>query len=374
MKSLVLKIHETPHKAVLAITGGGAEAIGELLRYGGGSATLLEAVVPYDQKAFDSFVRGTPDKYCSPGAARDLAMAAFQRGVGFANTSENIVGIGASSSLVKDGERVGREHHAYIAVQTAYETTSYTLSLHGNDYSREQEERLVAEAILKALGAACKVEEYKPTERAVADPAMKEVILGERKVLSLEGRRCNSSVSFGHSENWIIFPGAFNPLHEQHANMAAKVSELTGQKVDLELCVRNVDKPALNYVEIEARLFNLRNQLAGVPWINDLHLTSTPTFAEKSKYFKNAKFLVGWDTFARINNPKYGDLNKVVQTFQENGTSFLVCHRIMNGKSSAEESLDQFHPDLLKISTIFSTDTLQPIEISSSEIRKRATT
>ena len=127
-REIVLKIHETPHKAVLAITGGGAEAIGELLKYGGGSNTLLEAIVPYDQKAFNDFVKGKPDKYCSPGAARDLAMAAYHRAVNLAGTTENIIGIGCTCSLMKDHEREGREHHAYIAVQTKDITENYDLN------------------------------------------------------------------------------------------------------------------------------------------------------------------------------------------------------------------------------------------------------
>lgn len=368
MRELVQKIHVSPFKAALAITGGGAEAIGELLRYGGGSATVLEAVVPYDQKAFDNFVRGKPDKYCSPGAARDLAMAAFQRAVGFANTSENIVGVGASCSLVKDGsERAGREHHVYISTQTEYETVSYTLSLHGHGYNREQEEKLAAEAIVEALGNACKINsnELNPEAKAVASPQLRNVVLGEQKVLTLE-----SALSYHGKE--IIFPGAFNPLHEQHANMAAKVAELFGQKVDLELCVRNVDKPALNYLEIEARIAQLR-EYTNSGWLKNLHLTSTPTFAEKALAFPLARFLVGWDTFRRISDPKYGDLEKVIKTFQSQGTHFLVFHRIMDGKSSAEESIDQIHPKLLEIATIFPQETLPPIEISSTAIRKRAT-
>lgn len=368
MQPLVIsKIHESPYKAVLAITGGGAEAIGELLRYGGGSATLLEAIIPYDQKAFDSFVRGTPDKYCSPGASRDLAMAAFQRGVNLADATNNIIGIGASSSLVKDGERKGREHHAYISVQTADETTSYTLSLHGNNYSREVEERIVAQTIINILGRACKVEHLLSelivdTTNNIATPDLQAVVLGTNKICTWKPKGQKSQ---------IIFPGAFNPIHEQHINMAAKVSELTGEKVDLELCVRNVDKPALNYFEISQRINQLTNTLQNSEWLNELHLTSAATFAEKSQLFPNAKFLVGWDTFRRISNPKYGDLNKVIEVFNETRTSFLVFHRILNGVSTAEESLDQIHPELLKISKIFSPDTLPPIEISSSEIRKR---
>jgi len=371
MKSLVLKIHETPHKAVMAITGGGSEAIGELLRYGGGSSTLLEGVIPYDQKAFDSFICGKPDKYCSPGAARDLAMAAFQRGVNFTNTHEHIIGIGASSSLVKDGERSGREHLAYIAVQTASETVSYTIALHGNGYTREEEERKVAEVIVKALAKACnlnvdvvgkRIPDF-PIQYAIANKEIQDLVLGQRKILPL---------NLSESKRQILFPGAFNPMHEQHVNMARKISEITGSKVDLELCVRNVDKPALNFVEINSRTDLLKNQLADSPWIGDLYLTGTPTFAEKSVYFPGVKFLVGWDTFVRISNPKYGDLDKVIQTFNQNNTNFLVFHRIQNGKSSAENmEIEKIHPGLLAISKIYPADILPPVEISSSDIRKK---
>lgn len=368
MKELIHKIHASPFSTALAITGGGTEAISELLRYGGGSTTILEAIIPYNQKAFDNFVRGKPDKYCSPGAARDLAMAAFQRAVEFANTSENIIGVGASCSLVKDvTERAGREHHVYIATQTEYETVSYTLSLHGHEYNREQEEKLAATAIVEALGVACKINcELTPESKAVASPQLRNLILGEQKVLTLG---LESTPPYNKK---IIFPGAFNPLHEQHANMAAKVAELFNQKVDLELCVRNVDKPALNYLEIEARIAQLK-EYTNSGWLKDLHLTSTPTFAEKALAFPFAKFLVGWDTFRRINDPKYGDLEKVIKIFQSQGTHFLVFHRIMNGKSSAEENIDHIHPKLLEITTIFPKETLPPVEISSTEIRKRAT-
>ena len=374
MKILVEKIHKTPHKAVIAITGGGTEAIGELLKYGNGSATLLEAVVPYDSKAFDDFVRGTPDKYCSPGAARDLAMAAFQRAIKMTNTHYNMIGIGASSSLVKDEERAGREHIAYVAVQTANQTSTYVLALHNNGYSREQEEHLTAEAIIKALGHACQAENYSPESFNVPEQLIADVVLGFKKVFTIEtgpSRIPDGSVPVFESNNRIIFPGAFNPLHQQHAAMAEKVSELTGQKIDLELCVRNVDKPALNYQEINARVAKLKS-LSGNNWLQDVLLTSTPTFAEKSNWFPNSTFLVGWDTFRRISDVKYGNLDDVIQTFQNNKTNFIVFHRVLNSKSSVDENINQIHPELLKISKIYDADVLPLVDMSSSQIRKGA--
>jgi nicotinic acid mononucleotide adenylyltransferase len=371
MKSLILKIHESPKKACLAITGGGTEAIGKLLRHGNGSATLLNAQVPYHPEAFNAYVKGKPDKYCSDGAARDLAMAAFQEATRLApDANQNdLIGIGATASLVKpDGERDGREHCVYIAVQTATSTSTYVFYLHNNGYSRETEEELAADSIIKALGHACQVCDFPPTHQVLADPGVAEVVLGQRKVLSVD----RANILTGHlpwKTNRIIFPGAFNPIHEQHANMAQKVSELTGQKVDLELCVRNVDKPALNYHEIEARVKNLKEQK--FDWLEDIHLTATPTFAEKATWFPEATFLVGWDTFKRISDPKYGDLEKVIKTFKDKATLFLVFHRILNGVSSVDEGLDLIHPELLKLSKIYGPEVLQPVELSSSSIRKR---
>lgn len=67
-EKLIQNIHKSPYKAVIAITGGGAEAIGELLRHGNGSATLLEATVPYNQNSFADYIHGVPDKFCAPEA------------------------------------------------------------------------------------------------------------------------------------------------------------------------------------------------------------------------------------------------------------------------------------------------------------------
>lgn len=58
---------------------GGSEIIGELLRHGQGSNTILEAVVPYCQSAYEEFIGGPPDKFVSEEAACQLAMAAFQK-------------------------------------------------------------------------------------------------------------------------------------------------------------------------------------------------------------------------------------------------------------------------------------------------------
>lgn len=371
---LIEQIHESPYKAVMAVTGGGAEVIGELLRYGGGSATLLDAAIPYDPKAFDAFVKGTPDKYCSPGAARDLAMAAFQRAVEFAGraSSDNLIGLGASSSLAKDGERKGREHHAYIAVQTARVTM--TLCLGTTDMecsgarSRQEQETHVSRRIIEMMAIACGVTTpgkclIRP-EIAYANDQTYGVVVGNAKVASYETSEKRYAV--GPLSDRVVFSGSFNPWHDCHGKMAQKAFEMLGKPVDLEITVRNVDKPALNYSEIDKRLDFLPT---AKDWSGMVHLTSTPTFLQKAEVFRNSTFVMGYDTFERMNNKRYGDLASVAGLLKKYGAKFLVFHRLIDGASTEHRGGVLYLP-LMEMATIVPSTEFEPVEVASSEIRR----
>src|SRR5690606_16064621 len=103
-------------KLVLAITGGGTEAIGNLLKVGGASSYFIEAHVPYGMKSLDKFLGFKPEKYCSPETARHMAVESYKRAIAHGAKAEEAVGIGATCSLVKpSGERAGREHLIYVS-------------------------------------------------------------------------------------------------------------------------------------------------------------------------------------------------------------------------------------------------------------------
>src|SRR5271154_6180014 len=72
-QQLISTIQTSGRKAVLAITGGGSGAIGELLRVPGGSRLLLEAQVPYDMQALAAFLVFAPAQ--ASGADTAIAMA-----------------------------------------------------------------------------------------------------------------------------------------------------------------------------------------------------------------------------------------------------------------------------------------------------------
>jgi nicotinamide mononucleotide (NMN) deamidase PncC len=298
-QELVESIHAAARPLVLAITGGGTAAIAALLEVPGGSATLLEAVVPYSSAALEDWLGGPVDHYCSERTARAMAMAAFERARSLSDAPATmLLGVGATASLVSNRPKFG-PHRAHIAWQSATATAVASSELVKGDRTREQEERLTSELILNAVAEACGIEgslkadsHEEPITRRnkTAPPAWTELILGERTHVAVPDSAANASPN-------VLFPGAFNPIHSAHRRMAEFATKRLGKPVTFELSVTNVDKPPLDYLEIADRL----SQFAG----EHVLLTRAPRFVEKARLAQGCKFLVGSDTIFRIADAKY---------------------------------------------------------------------
>ena len=72
-------IHDSPTRAALAITGGGAGALSRLLAVPGASRTVLEGQVPYAASAVSEYLGSQPDRFCDDTTALAMAVVAFQR-------------------------------------------------------------------------------------------------------------------------------------------------------------------------------------------------------------------------------------------------------------------------------------------------------
>ena len=135
-----------------------------------------------------------------------------------------------------------------------------------------------------------------------------------------------------------ILPGAFNPLHEGHRRMAKAAADHLGEPVAYELCIRNVDKPPLNFHDMWAR----REQFS--PTDDQLWLTNAATFVEKARAFGAVTFVVGADTMRRIADPKYypdGNLDAAVEELADAGCRFLVFGRVLgDGEDASFVTLD----------------------------------
>ena len=124
----------------------------------------------------------------------------------------------------------------------------------------------------------------------------------------------------------VIFSGAFNPIHRGHRGMIEIAQEELGDPVELELSVVNVEKPPLDFIEIERRL-------AAIDPGTTVWLTRLATFEEKSLHFPGATFVVGADTLRRIADPHYyGDdadaCHRAIEAIAVRGCRFLVFGRL----------------------------------------------
>lgn len=323
---LVEQIHQRPECVVLAIAGGGSRAIAELLEAPGASRTLLEAAVPYSEEAMVAWLGGRPDQFCSARTARAMAVRAFCRACRYAGPEGSPAGVASTAGLATDRPKRG-PHRVHLALQTAARTSAWSLTLKKQRRSRGEEEQLVARLILNVVAEACGLEgrvgvglfegeQLDPCHTRAPQP-WQDLLLGKVEAVHQGGTAARA-----------ILPGAFNPLHVGHRRMARIGRQVLGSPVAMEISIVNVDKPPLDYFEIERRL----EQFAADQTI---WLTRALTFEDKSRLFPGATFLVGADTLRRIAAPGYyGDdpaaCLAALERIADRGCRFLVFGREMS--------------------------------------------
>jgi hypothetical protein len=126
----------------------------------------------------------------------------------------------------------------------------------------------------------------------------------------------------------VILSGAFNPLHAGHEGMLAAAAQLTGQPGSFELAVVNADKGALGPGEIARRAAQFAGRAA-------LTLSREPLFAAKAALYPGRGFVLGYDTAARLLDPRYyggpAGLEAAMARVAAHGCRFLVAGRLTPG-------------------------------------------
>ena len=335
VRQLVQRIHDAPVRVVLAVTGGGSRAIGQLLEVPGASRTLLEAVVPYSAAAMTDWLGGRPDQFCSEPTGRAMAMAAYLRACRYREREgeapaepvepRDAIRLGRSLALPstspsrrgagflrrgrggvhgKPGQRSARSAgriEIHVALQTADATVSRSLELVKGRRTRAEEERVAASLVLNAVAEACGLderldlgllaEERLDERRVVAPRSWQELLAGSAEMVEVGGAARPADRAAR-----TVFPGAFHPLHAGHRRMAEIAAAELGVPVEFEISIVNVDKPPLDFIEIEHRVSQFAPQQ--LVW-----LTRAATFEEKSARFPGVTFVVGVDTMRRIADP-----------------------------------------------------------------------
>jgi len=127
-----------------------------------------------------------------------------------------------------------------------------------------------------------------------------------------------------------VLPGAFNPLHQGHRDMASLAEQWLGVPPIFELSVENVDKAPLEADSIVKRLAQFDKQ-------QTICLTRAATFVQKVQLFNDVHFLVGADTILRIADARYyaGDnaqRDAAIDQLVDRRARFLVFGRAISDR------------------------------------------
>lgn len=336
--ALVEQIHASSTRLVLGITGGGSRAIGELLQVPGASRSILEAVVPYDGCALEDWLGHKPEHFCSSQTARRMAMVAFLRGRSLAQRGSTplapVAGIGCSASLVSDRPKQGA-HRAHVALQTTSQTLVASLELQKGTRTRRQEEQLVAALVLNTCARACQLAARVRMDQNSDDRLSEESCQAPSDWQDLLASRVRKVAQHGAHEmpvgnRRVIFPGAFHPRHAGHLRMARIASARFQAPVEYEISIENVDKPPLDFLDMQSRSAQFDAQ-------ESLWFTRAPTFVEKSALFPGCTFVVGADTIVRLADARYyahdaRARREAIERIAERGCRLLVFGRQLAGQ------------------------------------------
>ena len=368
---LIERLHQQPHQFVIAITGGGTSAISELLAIPGASNTLLESMVPYSQESLKQYLGFDPLQAVSQNTARQMAMRAYLRAKKL-EPHGSVIGLGSTAAITTNRDRKG-DDRCFVAAQSDHHTAEFSLVLDKSN-DRLTQEQHCQRLILSAMAHACGLEDNdlhnlihdNKTPVAQASAAQMRQANAPLPWQQLLIGTANSTQS-GVTSPQILFPGAFNPLHAGHLKMIDYAEQKLGQQVTLEISTFNVDKPPLDYLDMQDRVGLLQDH----PHV----FTNAPTFLDKSHLFPGAGFIVGYDTIIRIANPKYYDnsvtkRDAAIRSLKENKHRFLVF-----GRSLGDAYLTLRHADIpsaLKELCDEVSEAEFRVDISSSEIRAKS--
>ena len=331
LREAIEGIHASPTKAVIAATGGGAQALAWLLGVPNASNTVLEITVPYADAALTELLGRTPGRVVSQEVAMEMAQLAYER-ASHLSGDRCATGIGATATIRTQREKRG-EHRCFVALCSSEGSRGYGVTMVKGMRERQAEDEIVSKLIVRLLaeesGLSFSVplglsdrERLEVLQEPAGDP-VRDLLEGSVPYIVAD---MDGSISTETPYPTALLPGSFYPLHAGHEALARVASEILGTEVAFELSTANVDKPPLTYADVSRRLRQFEGRGIVV-------LTRAATFAEKARVLPGSTFVIGFDTAMRLFDPKYygGSQAAMVEALEElrgSGGRFLVAGRV----------------------------------------------
>ena len=371
IQQAIQRIHAHPSKLVFEFAGAGSMALFWLHSIAGSSRTILEATDRYASASMIDLLGAPLEQFVARDTAEAMAMQAYHRAQRLADTDTPCLGLGCTATIATDRTKRG-DHSVWVAVQDRDGVCSYGLTLVKGVRDRFGEETIVSQIVVRALADSCKIEADVPLDLISDEQLLVEhTTRPDPLALLLDGAAQSVTI---HADGQRVadapvrgglLSGSFNPLHAGHERLAEAAAAFLKQPVAFELPVVNADKPPLRYAEVERRLAQFR-------WRYDVVLSRAPLFAEKAALYPGCVFVIGYDTAARIVNPRYygGEAarDQALATIRAHGCRFLVAGRLVAGTFATLADIampDGFHDLFVEL-----PESAFRVDLSSTAIRE----
>jgi nicotinic acid mononucleotide adenylyltransferase/nicotinamide mononucleotide (NMN) deamidase PncC len=334
-------------------TGAGAGIQNAIWQVPGCSKVLVGASFPYAQSETIDFLGFDPGGgWCSAGMAVQLATEAYRRAC---IDDKPAIGLAVTAAVATTRDLKGGSRF-YVAVMTDKGCEVVKVEPAGDRNVQGIVSDNVALAMLRK--AAGLPQEYS-TLRGLT------IVNAEETALNLllarpYFRRDRTRAIKPDSKRKVLFPGAFNPLHEGHVGMANDAAKQMGMPVIFNIEVAPPHKAPLSAGAVMRRIRDLRGRRV-------LLTRGLPLYADKAKTFPRSFILIGADALGRMLDPKWGPSPfDVMEAFRKNQCRLLVAGRKMGDSfvTLADVAVPRSH-----------TDMFVPLDgrrwdISSTEIRR----
>lgn len=348
----------------ICCTGGGAGIQDILWREPGTSSYLVGASFPYSQQEFDSFIGfKLTEKYCSQQAAIELAMSAYIRAREYCILNpgkDNPVGMGLTCATSTNRERKGN-NQVYVVTCNKYGFFCALIKFPSGigEYSRSDDGNFVDGVGLAAIATVIGKEKhirhnynseqlsgnYEYFAPNYISLRMKEIPPSVVREQFFQHPYFDSNGTKGKTlagGEFLFMPGSFNPIHDGHRDIAWKTGNLVGIQCCYMVTADSIHKKALIVPEMLDRVAIARLERYGIYQTADILFTQNdPLFIDKARNYPGCEFIIGYDTAARMLEPKWGpEIVPMLHEFRKYKTKFYVCGRIINGELKTIKDLN----------------------------------
>ncbi|OIT30180.1 hypothetical protein A4A49_13574 [Nicotiana attenuata] len=261
LRALVEAIHSSPTQAVIYLSGGASQALGWLMSVPGASNTVLESIVTYSRMSLIQLLGKVPAQAASSQTAEEMALLAYNRALKLSKPGSPVLGVGFTGALASARPKRG-DHRFHLSTRTSDRLWSSTVTLTKGLRTREQEDGVSSQYLIKAIANASKVPgTFVPdlTESEVPDEYERQFDEDEELEQLLTGTICFKMYPFSRdtsdAQRKIILSGSFNPLHDGHVKLLEIATSICGGGYPcFELSAVNADKPPLAISQIKDRV------------------------------------------------------------------------------------------------------------------------